>query len=68
MAVVNFPRPYRESPPEPDQFELWPDLPARPIRDTRQSLIAEIETQFVQIGELVDAVRIAFALLDEAES
>jgi hypothetical protein len=43
-------------------------LPPPPLRDSRQSLLAEIETQFVQIGELVDAVRIAFALLDEAES
>jgi hypothetical protein len=69
MSVVRFPKEYRESPPpEPAQYELWPDLPAPPVRDSRQSLLAEIETQFVQIGELVDAVRIAFALLDEAES
>ena len=52
MSVVRFPKEFRESPPpEPDQFELWPDLPAPPMRDTRQSLLAEIEAQFVLIGE-----------------
>jgi hypothetical protein len=67
--VVHFPRPYREPPPsEPDQLELWPDLPPPPVRDTRQTLLAEIEEAFAQISAHVDAVRIAFALLDEAES
>ena len=66
--VVHFPRPYREPPPsEPDQLELWPDLPPPPVRDTRQTLLAEIEEAFAQISAHVDAVRIAFALLDEAE-
>jgi hypothetical protein len=69
MAVVRFPKKYQEPPPpEPDQLELWPDLPAPPVRDTRQTLLAEIEERFALISEHVDAVRIAFGLLDEAES
>ena len=44
MAVVIFPKEYQEPPPpEPDQFELWPDLPAPPVRDTLKTLLAEIE-------------------------
>jgi hypothetical protein len=69
MAVVRFPKEYQEPPPsEPDQFELWPDLPAPPARNTRPTLLAEIEASFAQISAHVDAVRIAFGLLDEAES
>jgi hypothetical protein len=67
--IIRFPKEFRESPPpERDQLELWPDLPAPPVRDTRQTLLAEIEACFAQISAHVDAVRIAFALLDEAES
>jgi hypothetical protein len=69
MGVVRFPKEYQEPPPsEPDQFELWPDLPAPPARDTRQTLLAEIEERFAQISAHVDAVRIVFALLEDCEA
>lgn len=69
MAVVRFPKEYQEPPPpKPDQLELWPDLPAAPVRDTLKTLLAEIENEFAAISAHVDAVRIAFALLEDCEA
>jgi hypothetical protein len=73
--VIRFPQTYREPPPpEREQLELWPDLPATPVRNTPARLIAEIEEEcaaifheFAAIGEHLDAIRVGFALLAESE-
>jgi hypothetical protein len=70
MAVVRFPRPYREPPPEePPQLELWPDLPAllppdAPLTKRElSSLLAAMARDLAAITAFVDSVQAGLELL-----
>jgi hypothetical protein len=70
MAVIKFPKPYKEPPPpapEREQLEPW-DLPEPPKRDTRKALLAEIADELAAAVEHLDAARVGLALLEEGES
>ena len=69
MTIVRFPREYREPPPpEREQLELWPELPAPPPkRDAAIATLTEIAEAFDAISEHLDAIRIGLVLLDEGE-
>lgn len=73
MAVVHFPRPYREPPPPAvrEQLELFDDLPVllgpEGVLSKRrmQKLVAAMATDLDELSDFVDAVREGFALLQE---
>jgi hypothetical protein len=66
MAVIKFPRVFREPrPPEREQLELWDDLPEPPKRHTPEALLAEIADELAAAAEYLDAARVGLALLQE---
>ena len=73
MAIVRFPKPFREPPPptERDQFELFDDLPVLlgpegPLSKRRmQKLVAAMATDLNELSDFVDDVREGVALLQE---
>ena len=71
MAVIRFPKPYQEPPPEEsEQFELFDELPVLgpegPLSERRvKKLVAAIAADLDEISEFVDSVREGVALLQQ---
>jgi hypothetical protein len=73
MAVVRFPRSYREPPPEepPQQLELWPDLPEllppdAPLTEREKSkMLAAMAADLANIVKFVECIQAGLELLRE---
>jgi len=71
MAVIKFPRDYKEPPPEPEpQLELWTDLPKRlkspnePLSKRElKELLAAMAADLDAITEYVQSVQAGIELL-----
>lgn len=67
MPVVKFPRAYREPTPQPEQLELWADLPELPRRLSSKELLAHIADELDAAIAYLEGARVGIVLLQHDE-